>query len=49
MEIIRVMIVEDDFMVAKVNAKMAEAVEGSKVMKIANMKTTPLWNVWTIF
>ena len=36
MEIIRVMIVEDDFMVAKVNAKMTEAVEGFKVMKIAN-------------
>jgi response regulator of citrate/malate metabolism len=36
MEIIRVMIIEDDFMVAKVNAKMTDAVEGFKVVKIAN-------------
>jgi len=36
MEIIKVMIVEDDFMVAKVNAKMTEAVEGFQVVKIAN-------------
>jgi response regulator of citrate/malate metabolism len=33
---IKVMIVEDDFMVAKVNAKMTETVEGFKVVKIAN-------------
>jgi response regulator of citrate/malate metabolism len=36
MKIIRVMIVEDDFMVAKVNAKMTEAMEGFKIVKIAN-------------
>ncbi len=33
---IKVMIVEDDFMVAKINAKMTEAVEGFKVVKIVN-------------
>jgi response regulator of citrate/malate metabolism len=36
MEIIKVMIVEDDFMVAKVNRNMTEAVEGFNVVKIAN-------------
>jgi CBS domain-containing protein len=42
MEIIRVMIVEDDIMVVKVNAKMTEAMEGFKVMKIANSEDDPL-------
>ena len=42
MEIIRVMIVEDDIMVVKVNAKMTEAVEGFKVMKIAKSEDDPL-------
>ena len=42
MEIIREMIVADDFMVAKVNAKITEVVESFKVMKIANSEDDPL-------